>query len=91
MLFQEELLWYQKAKANWLSFKDKNSKFIHATTIIRKKKNKVALLKGDTSKWITNKASLKDMVVCFYKNLYTNDLNNYLPLPKSRLPLKVFR
>jgi hypothetical protein len=38
ILFQEEMLWYQKSREKWIQFGDKNSSFFHAQTIIRRKK-----------------------------------------------------
>jgi hypothetical protein len=38
ILFQEEILWYQKSREKWKKFGDKNSSFFHAQTIIRRKK-----------------------------------------------------
>jgi len=38
ILFQEEMLWYQKSRDNWVKFGDKSSSFFHAQTIIRRKK-----------------------------------------------------
>jgi exonuclease III len=41
ILFQEEMLWYQKSREMWVKFGDKNSSFYHTQTIIRRKKNKI--------------------------------------------------
>ena len=61
MLFQEELLWYQKAGTNWLNFGDKNLWFFHALTIIRRKRNKVEFPKNDYEEWISNETEIHDM------------------------------
>jgi hypothetical protein len=39
ILFQEEMLWYQKSREKWVKFGDKNTAFFHAQTINRRKRN----------------------------------------------------
>lgn len=39
VLLQEELLWYQKSRSKWLYFGDKNTRFFHGVTAIRRAKN----------------------------------------------------
>lgn len=41
ILFQEELLWYQKSREKWVKHGDKNTAFFYAQTVIRRKKNKI--------------------------------------------------
>lgn len=41
ILAQEELLWYQKSRENWVRFGNKNTKFFHAQTVVRRRRNKV--------------------------------------------------
>ncbi|KAK2451629.1 hypothetical protein QL285_010666 [Trifolium repens] len=40
ILSQEEILWYQKSRDKWIKLGDKNTKFFHAATVIRRKRNK---------------------------------------------------
>lgn len=40
VLFQEEIMWYQKSRCKWLQFGDKNTNYFHGTTIFRRKRAK---------------------------------------------------
>ncbi|WCJ35671.1 DNAse I-like superfamily protein [Euphorbia peplus] len=74
VLRQEELIWYQKSRVQWLLFGDRNTKFFHTSTIIRRRRNKVEGLKDDADCWVWDSAKLKEMAVRFYTALYTEDL-----------------
>lgn len=41
VLKQEEMLWYQKSREKWVRFGDRNTRFFHTWTIIRRARNKV--------------------------------------------------
>lgn len=49
-LLQEEILWCQRARHKWLQFGDINTKFFHAFTLVRKKRNKVEDLNDDSGR-----------------------------------------
>lgn len=51
VLLQEELLWLQKSRANWLRFGDKNMRFFHTSTMIQRRRNKVEALKNELGEW----------------------------------------
>lgn len=55
ILFQEEVLWYQKSREQWVKLGDKNTSFFHAQTVIRRKRNKVHGLSLPNGIWTTMK------------------------------------
>ncbi|KAJ7965205.1 Ribonuclease H [Quillaja saponaria] len=71
--YQEEILWYQKARGKWLNFGDRNSKFIHTSTIILRKRNKIISLKDNMGNWINDEEALKVMAIDFYTKVFYED------------------
>lgn len=47
ILDQEEEFWNLRARSNWIMEGDKNTKFFHTSTIIRRKRNKIEFIKTD--------------------------------------------
>ena len=45
VLFEEEDLWAQNARASWIDQGDKNTKFFHMYTMIRCHRNRILALK----------------------------------------------
>jgi len=72
ILFQEEMLWYQKSHEKWVKFGDKNSTFFHTQTIIRRKKNKIHRLQLPNGNWTTDSDILQDEAHKFFKNFFTS-------------------
>ncbi|KAF7808369.1 putative ribonuclease H protein At1g65750 family [Senna tora] len=70
-LLQEELIWYQKSRNNWLLFGDRNTSFFHNSTIVRRSKNRIEALKDDEDNWTWDDSSLQQIVQGYYKELYS--------------------
>lgn len=66
VLAQEELFWRQKARCDWVKFGDRNTRFFHSTTIIRRKRNKIEALTADDGNIITDVGLLKSMIVSYF-------------------------
>ncbi|XP_072084360.1 uncharacterized protein [Arachis hypogaea] len=86
ILAQEELLWFQKSRCNWLKFGDRNTKFFHASTMARRRRNRIEALQDDNGNWIHEQTTLERMATSFYSRLYIEDtpdtpfvLNNCFP------------
>nr|KYP46870.1 Transposon TX1 uncharacterized [Cajanus cajan] len=84
ILFQEELLWYQKSRSKWLTFGDRNTHFFHCSTIIRRRKNHILSIQDTNGSWVYTKDNLESMVTNFYRDLFSSD-GGYQPLPLSNL------
>ncbi|XP_022574359.1 uncharacterized protein LOC111215241 [Brassica napus] len=87
VLEQEEVLWYQKSRDKWISFGDKNTKYYHTSTIVRRKRNRIEMLKDENGRWIDQPEELEKLAITYYKRLYsTDDIN----LHTDRLPQQGF-
>ncbi|KAF7835215.1 reverse transcriptase [Senna tora] len=75
VLEQEELLWCQKARVNWLKHGNRNSKFCHASTVIKRRRNRVNMLKKKDGDWVKEDDILKDMAVNYYENLFIGEVD----------------
>ena len=57
-LLRNEILWKQKSREVWLKEGDKNSKFFHLSTIIRRRRNSIDAIRNDSGEWITNRREI---------------------------------
>ncbi|KAH1045715.1 hypothetical protein J1N35_036499 [Gossypium stocksii] len=70
VLHQEELLWHQKARCDWLVLGDCNTRFFHRKTLQKRKHNHIVALKNQAGEWVMDEDELKQKTVNFYRNLY---------------------
>nr|GLL21643.1 hypothetical protein TSUD_63510 [Ipomoea trifida] len=59
ILYQEELLWYQRSREDWIVSGDRNTKYYHVAATIRKSRNSFSSLRGEVGDWITDSDLLK--------------------------------
>lgn len=80
LLREEELLWYQKSRTRWIEFGDRNTKFFHTSTIVRRKRNHIKTLKLDNGEWSSDQESIQNHVISYFKDLFSapTDCNNYV-------------
>ncbi|XP_075659200.1 uncharacterized protein LOC142629097 [Castanea sativa] len=51
-LMRSEILWKQKSRELWLKEGDKNTKFFHLSTIIRRRRNSIDAIKSEEGQWV---------------------------------------
>ena len=73
ILFQEEMLWYQKSREKWIKFGDKNTAFFHAQTIIRRKRNRIHRLQLPDGTWSSDSDTLQDEAQRYFKSFFTDN------------------
>lgn len=80
----QEVLWkdYERIllqeENKWIQFGDKNTKFFHTSTQVKKKRNKIKALKDDSGNWISEKEVLKTMVTNVFRDLYSKNDQAFL-------------
>lgn len=73
VLGQEELLWYQKSRSKWLQSGDRNTKYFHGVTAIRRKRNSYDIMQDDDGSWIGDPSKIEELVTNYYKNLFLEE------------------
>lgn len=75
-LIQEEILWFQKSRSRWLVYGDRNTRYFHTSTIVKRRRNKITSLCTEEGNWISDDEALKSLAVNFYSNLYTEEVED---------------
>ncbi|KAK8669664.1 hypothetical protein V6N13_107088 [Hibiscus sabdariffa] len=70
LLEQEELLWKQKSKIDWVNFGDRNTSFFHSKAKARTHKKDVQTLKLSDTDWCSNHDQLRDAATVFFATLF---------------------
>lgn len=69
-----------KSRINWISLGDKNTKFFHQNTIIRRKNNNILCLTRDDGTITWNSSEISFEILTFFKDIYSlNHLTNDPP------------
>ncbi|GLT96250.1 hypothetical protein SLE2022_138910 [Rubroshorea leprosula] len=87
VLYEEELLWFQKSRVDWIASRDRNTSFYHMSTMVRRNKNKIGALKIG-GEWIMDSFVLQTHVKTFFEELFARretvplleDLSAYQPI-----------
>ncbi|KAK4433017.1 hypothetical protein Salat_1063900 [Sesamum alatum] len=83
------MLWSQKSRVKWLVHGDNNTKFFHSTTLVRRRKNKISMVKINGASQ-TETEVLKEHVFNYSKNLFSTNIRTTLhPLQSSYLQARL--
>ncbi|KAK9735525.1 hypothetical protein RND81_04G210400 [Saponaria officinalis] len=96
VLLQEELLWFQKSRMEYICDGDRNTRFFYLSTIMRRKRNRIESLQDNSDEWMFDPDQIKSHVMAYYKQLFTADahlnlqdipIGSFLPLQSDQLRL----
>lgn len=68
VLEQEEVIWFQKSREKWVIRGDRNTKFFHMSAIIRRRRNRVEMLKNNDNQWVSEAQELEEIAVDYFKS-----------------------
>lgn len=78
-LLRSKSLWRQKSRELWLKLRDRNTKFFHLSTIIRRKQNNIDAIQDDNGTWLMNTNSIRSLFLDRYKNLFSQGDDSFPP------------
>ena len=67
------MIWKQKSRELWLKEGDRNTKFFHLSTIIRRRQNSITALKAENGQWVTGSNQIRELFYQHFKNLFTDE------------------
>lgn len=76
MYNQQEIYWKQRSKQHWLREGDRNSRYFHAATKIRKKMNYIDSLEDRTGRTVGWDNGLEDVMLEYFNELFSAGSTN---------------
>lgn len=73
VLHEEELYWYKKSREQWITSGDRNTKYYHLATKVRRARNRCTSLLNNNNKRISEEKELHKMIRDFYVNFFSSD------------------
>ncbi|XP_027181955.1 uncharacterized protein LOC113780346 [Coffea eugenioides] len=68
----EDMFWHQKARAEWLTDGDKNTRFFHACVSERMKKSMIHRIKLQCGEWLEREDDIAKKAVSFFQLLFSD-------------------
>ena len=68
---QEEKMWHQRTRVQWLQSGDQNTKFFHGVSTQRKRRNFIKGLRDENGTWQENEEVVSGLLIESYANLFT--------------------
>ena len=86
----EDCMWNQRAKVDWLSDGDKNTKYFHCRSTERNKRNYISSLENEFGIWVEEESQIGGMLVQYFSKLFTSSNPTHLdPMLEGVLPVVI--
>lgn len=66
VLNDEEMLWFQKSRMEAICDGDRNTRYFHLSTIMRRRGNRIEALMDDSNNWVHADGRVKDLVFTYW-------------------------
>jgi len=71
------MFWLQKSRVEAIKYGDRNTRFYHLSTIVRRHANRIEALQDTHGNWVWEIEDIKSMVREFFLSLYIDDNEQY--------------
>ncbi|PKI60527.1 hypothetical protein CRG98_019003 [Punica granatum] len=84
ILAQEEKLWFQKSRTEWINSGDRNTKYFHTKAVAKRRRIRIEMLLDSDGRWITDTIDLAGLATRHLRTLFTDDRDVACPHLHSR-------
>lgn len=70
----QEHFWHQRARVNWAVHGDRNSRFFHATAVVRHRRNRICSITDYNDVRITGEKEIRTAFINHFRAIYTGQL-----------------
>lgn len=63
LLYNEEMLWRQKSRVNWVGKSDRCTKYFFISTLARRRRNHLNYVKGDDRNWLHSREAIGNALI----------------------------
>lgn len=88
-LLKSEVLWREKSRELWLRERDKNTKFFHLSTIIRRRQNNIEAIRSEEGVWITDTGLIRQHFLDNFKQHFIAEKVNFPDHLEDLIPLVI--
>ena len=78
-LIRNDVLWKQKSRELWLRDGDRNTKFFHLSTIIRRRHNSIDAVRSDSGDWIIDQKGIREHFQTKFISLFSEEETFFPP------------
>jgi len=89
LMEQEELRWKQRAKENWLTYGDRNSRFFHASANQKYCRSRISVIKDANGRQCNTKEGIETAFISYFQDLFTAGDNLMVTASIAALDRKV--
>ena len=75
-LEREDLKWKQKSRELWAKEGDRNTRFFHLSTLVRRRRNRINEIKLEDGSWINTREEIQNYFNENFKSLYQSECND---------------
>lgn len=72
-LYQEELWWFQKSREEWICSGDRNTRYYHMATRIKRARNNISQLKDEQGNWVQDEDGMKRLCLDYFTMIFSQD------------------
>lgn len=75
ILDQEEAYWFQQARSQWIRLGDRNTRYFHQKSLVRRRSNRIEALLNEHDEWVYAEVDIQQALISYFHKLFSSDIS----------------